>query len=107
MSRISPKDLEPGMKTARAVENKSGLVMIGENTELTASLIEKIRSMDIPSVYVHGAAKALQPKEEILSGIDSRFKNVEAEPYMGVIKKAVVEHIESLYEDHGLQNPEG
>jgi hypothetical protein len=106
MARISSRDLKPGMKLIRAVENQNGLVMIGENTELTASLIEKIQGMDIASAYVQSEAKNLPPKEEQLAGVINRFKKVENEPYMTLVKTAVQEHIESLYEEHGSQDPE-
>jgi hypothetical protein len=106
MSRMSSKDLTPGMKLARAVENKNGLVMIGEGTELTAALVAKIQQMDVPSVYVEGVAKSLPPKDEVLSAVDSRFRRVEEEPLMEMLKRIVSHHIESLYEEHGLKNPE-
>jgi hypothetical protein len=107
MSRVSSRDLKPGMKLIKAVENKNGLVMIGENTELTPSLIGKIQDMDIPSVYVQGESKALPPREDQLAGVHNRFKKVENEQYMDIVKNAILEHIESLYEEHGSQNTEG
>jgi hypothetical protein len=55
MSKVSAKDVAPGMRLARPVINKDGLVMIGEDTELTDSLVDKIRRMDVDSIYVlHG-----------------------------------------------------
>lgn len=107
MSRVSSKDLVPGMKLTRAVENKNGFVMIGESTELTSGLIAKIQQMDVGSVYVEGVFKSLPPKEEALSAIHGRFKGVEGEPCMDMLKKVVSEHIESLYEEDGSKNSEG
>jgi hypothetical protein len=107
MARVSSRDLKPGMKLIRAVENKNGLVMLGEDTELTASLIEKIQGMDVASVYVQGDVRMLPPKEEQLADVINRFKKVENEPYMALVRTAVQEHIESLYEEHGSQDPEG
>lgn len=107
MSRISEKNLTPGMKLTRPVLNKGGLVMIGENTELTEGLIEKIREMDVGSVYVHGTSRELPPRDELLAQLDKRFSKVEEMPYMGTLKKVISEHIESLYEDHGSEDPQG
>jgi hypothetical protein len=107
MSRVSVKDLAPGMKLARPVVNKGGLVMIGEETELTNSLIDKIQRLDVASVYVHGASKSLPPRDELMADLDRRFRRVEAEPYMALLKGTISAHIESLYEEHGPKDPEG
>jgi hypothetical protein len=106
MSRVSVKDLTPGMKLTRPV-TKNGLVMIGEDTELTRQLIDKLQQMDLDSVYVHGASKALPPRDEVFADLDRRFRQVEAEPFMAVLKNAISEHLESLYEEHGSEDPKG
>jgi hypothetical protein len=54
MSKIALDKLEAGMKLAKPVENSSGMVLLGENTELTVELIDKIKDMGIDSVYVRG-----------------------------------------------------
>lgn len=101
MSRISVTKLTPGMKLARPVLNESGFVMIGEDAELTDVLIEKIQGMGLDSVYIQGSSKDRPPKEEVLAGLDERFRNVEAKPHMGLLKKVIADHIEGLYEEHG------
>ena len=101
MSRVLVAKLTPGMKLARPVLNESGFVMIGEEVELTDVLIEKIQSMGVDSVYVHGSSKARLPKEEVLAGLDERFRNVEDKPHMGMLKKVIAGHIEGLYEELG------
>ena len=101
MSRILATKLTPGMKLARPVLNESGFVMIGEGVELNQVLIEKIQGMGVDSVYILGASKARPPKEEVLAGLDARFRNVEATPHMNQLKKVIADHIEGLYEEHG------
>ena len=98
MSKIALDKLESGMKLAKPVENSSGMVLLGENTELTVELIDKIKDMGIDSVYIQGMSKPSVPIEVMLSDLDERFKTVENEPYMDVLKKVFKEHIESLYE---------
>jgi len=98
MSKIALDKLESGMKLAKPVENSSGMVLLGENTELTVELIDKIKDMGIDSVYIQGMTKPSVPVEVMLSDLDGRFKAVENEPYMDVLKKIFIEHIESLYE---------
>ncbi|MBI3592575.1 MAG: hypothetical protein HY099_03730 [Nitrospirae bacterium] len=85
------------MKLSKPVVNESGMIMLGEGTELTDALIERLNNMNVTSVYVEGAAKAEKPKNEVLSGLDARFKKTENEPYMAVLKRLFKEHIEELY----------
>ncbi len=105
--KISANHLTPGMKLERPVVNKNGLMMIGADTELTGTLIEKIREMDIHAVYVLGTSKALPLLAEVLAQFERRFRNVETAAHMDVVKKLLREHIEGLYEAHGSENPEG
>jgi len=101
MSRVLVTKLTPGMRLSRPVLNESGFVMIGEDVELTDVLIAKIQGMGVDSVYVHGSSKVRVPKEEVLAGLDERFRNVEAKPHMGLLKKVIADHIEGLYEEPG------
>jgi len=97
LSKVAVDKLEPGMKLAKPVENSSGMVLIGENTELTGGLIARIKSMDLDGVYIHGMSRPSVPMEVMLSELDERFRPVENEPYMDVLKGLLREHIESLY----------
>jgi hypothetical protein len=98
VSKIALDKLEAGMKLAKPVENSSGMVLLGENTELTIELIDKIKGMSIDSVYIQGVSKPSVPMEDMLSQLDERFIIVENEPHMDVLKRVFKEHIESLYE---------
>jgi len=86
------------MKTAKPVVNTSGMVLLGENTELTPELIDRIRNMDVDSVYVHGSSKPPVPIETQLADLDNRFRLVSDAPYMDIIKNAIRKHVEGLYE---------
>jgi len=98
MPKIALDKIQPGMKLAKPVTNQNGLVILAENTELTVTLIEKINDLDIGGVYIKGITQPDIPKEEMLTGLNRRFKNVENEPYMDVIKQILKEHIEGLYD---------
>jgi len=88
------------MKLAKPVENSGGMVLLGENTELTVELIDKIKNMGIDSVYIQGMSKPSVPVEVLLAELDERFRRLECEPYMDVLKNIFRAHIESLYEYH-------
>ena len=85
------------MVLAKPVLNKNGLVMLAENTELTEALIHKIRDIDVPGVFIQGMTQPDIPREEALAALSKRFRNVENEPYMDLLKQALREHIEELY----------
>jgi hypothetical protein len=98
MPKIPVAKLEPGMKLAKPVTAKNGMVMLGEGTELSVTWIERIADMDIASVFVEGPPIQTTSKEEALANLDARFAKVEGKPYMNLIKKITKEHIEGLYE---------
>jgi hypothetical protein len=85
------------MVLAKPVMNKSGMIMLGEGTELNDSLIEKIRDMGIESVHVQGMSQPDVPLEELLAALDARFSHVEKDHLMAMIKRPMKEHIEGLY----------
>jgi UDP-N-acetylmuramyl pentapeptide synthase len=98
LPKIPLDKLEPGMKIAKPVRNASGMVLLGENTDLTAELIDRIKTVGIDSVYIHGTSKPTIPMQTMLSELDERFRLVEKEPHMDFLKKVIKEHIERLYE---------
>ncbi len=97
MPKISVDKIEPGMKLTKPV-TRGNMVMLKEGTELTEHMIIKIRNMDLEKVSIDGPSQNSIPKEEMLVQLDMRFKNVENEPYMDLLKKLVREHIEVSYE---------
>jgi len=97
MPRIPVDKLEPGMKLKKPVMRGS-MVLLGEGTELNDNWIQKIKDMEIGSVYIDGPSQMSVPKDEMMAQLDKRFRNVADKPYMSVIKKLVQEHIEDLYE---------
>lgn len=98
MRKVAVEKLESGMKLAKPVLAPSGIVLLGEGTELTESRIERIRDMNVTSVFVEGTAVRAVPKEEMLAQLNARFKNVEDKPHMGTLKEIMREHIEGLYD---------
>jgi hypothetical protein len=98
MVKISVSKLEAGMKLAKPVSAKSGMVMLGEGTELTAKWIERIQDMGITNVFVEGLPVQVISMQEALADLNARFARVEGKPFMNAIQKAVKEHIEGLYE---------
>lgn len=96
--RIPVQELKPGMRLAKPVENSSGMVLLGENTELTIEFIDKIKNMGIGSVSVQGSYTPAVPCEELLADLDRRFDKIQNEPYMDTLKRILQEHIKALYD---------
>ncbi|MCC6346905.1 MAG: hypothetical protein IT388_06915 [Nitrospirales bacterium] len=96
MPKVSVESLKPGMKLAKPVVNESGMILLGEGTELTEVHIERLRNMTIGSVAVAGSAQPQKSKAELLSALDARFRKTEDEPYMSLIKRVFAERIEEL-----------
>lgn len=97
MKRISVEELQPGMKLARPVV-KDSMTLLGEGTELTDRLIARIQAMNIADVAIDAPGKDGSAREALISNLDRRFKGRENEPYMGLIKRLVREHIEHYHE---------
>ncbi len=98
MPKVIVEQLKPGMKLARPLLNSSGMVLMAEGTELTEARISKIENMGVDSVYIDGPSIPARPKDELLASLDSRFTKVEGNPRMAIIKNAVKDHIEAMYE---------
>ena len=87
------------MILAQPVLNGDGIVLLGEGTELTDAMIERLNHMHHVHVCVKGTSRPEKPLEEMLLELDRRFAQVEGEPYMAVFKKVLREHIEGLYQE--------
>jgi hypothetical protein len=97
MPKIASDKLQPGMKLAKPVIGKNGMVFLGEGTELTEKWIQHLQDMNIEGVFVEGPSEQDVPLEAALASLDQRFETVHDKPYMEFIKKIVRTHIESLY----------
>lgn len=53
MRRIPTDKCKPGMTLAKPVFNDLGLVLIGKDIELTATLINRLIQLGVNTVYIH------------------------------------------------------
>ena len=93
MPKVLISKLKPGMKLAKPVRNESGMILLGENTELSDSLIERLEKMNIESVSIIAEAQNEKPPEELLSELDKRFKKTADAPHMALLKRLFEEQI--------------
>lgn len=99
MIKIETDKLVPGMRLAKPVLNKGGIVLLGEGTELTENWIRRIQDMDLgESVFIEGKAEMKVPLNEMISALEKRFHISKGNPYMELIKRATERHIREIYE---------
>lgn len=65
MQRIPIKFASAGMSLAKPIAREDGMVMAGDGTVLTDSIIDRLKSAEIPSVVVKG-----RPLPGLASGLD-------------------------------------
>lgn len=97
MPKITIDKLQPGMKLAKPVVGKNGMVLLGEGTELTEKWIQHLQDMNMDGIFIEGPTEQDVPLDEALASLEKRFEAVQDKPYMELIKKIVRTHIESLY----------
>jgi hypothetical protein len=98
MSRVPVGELEAGMVLAKPIVNENGIALVGEGSELTDALIERIQNMQIHTVSIIGAGKRTGSKEEAIEELEKRFRTVGDNVHMNTLKRILREHIAGLYE---------
>ncbi len=98
MAKVPVDNLKEGMKLSKPVINENGMILLGEGTEITGAVIERLRNMSIGSVTVEGSSQPGKSKDEALAELDVRFRKTENEPYMGILKRLFEERIQELYQ---------
>ncbi|GKS64006.1 hypothetical protein YTPLAS72_13100 [Nitrospira sp.] len=101
MRRVVPQDLEPNMILAKPVTNANGLPIVAAGTILDVAMIERLRQMDLPSVYVDGETLDCGGKTlaELEAKLDHRFRQVAHDPVQQLILQALRIHLRTT---HGL-----
>jgi len=95
---VDSGQLEPGMILARPILMKNGMILFGKGTELTADYIERIRDMTVSCIQIVGNAPSSESLEQLLEKLNARFRFVEQQPYMKLLKRLVEEGMIEQYE---------
>jgi hypothetical protein len=93
MRTVSTGQLEPGMVLAKPVVMKNGMILFGGGTELTEDYIERICNMAVGNVQIEGNAPCTESQEQLLEKLNQRFRLVEQQPYMRLLKRLVEEQM--------------
>ena len=52
MEKVRIEDLKPGMVLGRTIYGTDGRILVKENAEISASIIEKLRKLGLPAAYI-------------------------------------------------------
>ena len=101
MRRVVPHELLPDMVLAKPVTNANGLPIVAAGAILDATLIERLRQMELLSVYVEGDAGDSNGKTlaELEAELDHRFRFVGQDPIQQLILRTLRAH---LHATHGV-----
>lgn len=96
MQQITTFQATPGMVLAKEVEISEGRVLCGKGTELTESLIERLKRMEIAHITVEGFPVPVEGqkslKEEVLE-VEHRFSKVKHIKPLMYLKKRIQERL--------------
>jgi hypothetical protein len=94
---IPLENAEVGMVLAKAIANDRGMTLCAEGTTITEDLIERLRDMEIDSIYVESNKKMTQ--EEYLAvkqKIEKRFSATsDSKSLLRKLKTVLLERLES------------
>ena len=77
MRAISVDDLENGMILARTIVNAKRVVVVSENTELTAAHITRLKFLKVPVVYIKDETELKEDRSPIFSRSNLFIKQYE------------------------------
>ena len=99
MIKMQADKLAPGMRLAKPITNKAGVVLLSEGTELTEKWIDRIQDMELgEAIFVEGKMEMEVPLEAMIAALEKRFHASAGNAKMDIIKRAMERHIRTLYE---------
>jgi hypothetical protein len=100
MKRVVIQELRPGMVLVKPVTNANGLPILAAGTTFDEAMIERLKRMELTSVYVEGDAGDSNGKTlmELEAELDHRFRHVAEDPIQQLILRSLRRH---LHASHG------
>ena len=97
MQKIPISLAEPGMIIAKPIVNDKGIQLVAEQTELTPTILERLRKMQIAHVTVVGAQPETAANDaavaEDVRALNERFGRVKGDPLMERVRAAIEQAI--------------
>jgi hypothetical protein len=93
MQKVPINLVQPGMVLAKPVLNEAGMPLCAEGTELTESIIDRLRRMNVPFLALKGnpvdMGEPAPSLEERILQMRERFAPVQGDPLMERIRDAI------------------
>jgi hypothetical protein len=94
MQRISLDLAAPGMKLAKVVKNKRGMVLCSAGTELNEDIIARLSRMEIDRITVEGhpvdSVESEKSLDQRIGELNNRFKHVAGDALMKKIQNVLL-----------------
>lgn len=96
MPKLPLARVRPGQRLSRPVKTAAGVVMVQAGTELTAALIERLRTMGVEVIAVASGGSSAR-NEGLLADqaadVEARFAGHEQDPWMMRLKAIVLRQL--------------
>ena len=112
MQKIPLMRAKAGMVLARDVfrnDSPVGMPICGKHTVLSDTLVARLTSLNVTSVYVEGHPvweDGDRPLEDMLHELDRRFEKVRNDPLMHNVYEMFAEHLKRSMGDSGGRQAE-
>ncbi len=100
MQKIPLSYAKPGMVLAKAIKRKDGTVLIGQDTEVTETIINRLEKMDVNEIVVQGEPVELAEDSsgasfgKRLQRLDHLFRKYKSEEWMQQVKQFLAEYFQ-------------
>ncbi len=107
---VATRIIDPGMIIDQAIIDRAGRVLIARNTQLDSYLIESLRKMGVPGVYIREGEEEEEPEApEVREEIQKKYEQIKVDDPAKVklsesVRKRVAEGIQYLYQDTNSEN---
>lgn len=97
MKQISIEDTHDGDTVARNLTNDAGTVILSKGTRLSASMISRLKKMNIKQISVTDDDADAWNEEHArqLALLEKRFAGCEDNPYLSELKRIVADHLQT------------
>jgi hypothetical protein len=94
MQNVTLERAAAGMKLAKPVTNKRGMILYGAGVVLTADIIARLSELGVEQITIEGNPPSTADEEKSLSlqikELNARFRYVEEDPLMGKMKNLIL-----------------
>lgn len=107
---LATRIVKPGMIIDQAIIDRAGRVLVARKTELDEYLIESLKKMGIPGIYIReGEEEEEHTEPEVKAEIQQKFEKVKVADPAKVklsesVRKRVAEGVQYLYQDTNSEN---